>query len=202
MRAQTKARERVRDFGEVFTAEREVNAMLDLVKQEACNIDSTFLEPACGDGNFLVEILNRKLDSVFRLAKMNDADAEYWATRAISTIYGVDIQQDNVAEARERLFSNFFARFVNKYRHQPSNICMDSIRFILSQNIQCGNTLTGLYSDGTPLVITQWVFDASNGLTIQLYDYSDMVRTGSTCAPFKVLPRVPYLMLPAIFSGK
>ena len=61
MRSQVKTKERVRQHGEVFTAEREVNAMLDLVKHEASNIVSTFLEPACGDGNFLAEILSRKL---------------------------------------------------------------------------------------------------------------------------------------------
>lgn len=111
MRTQAKAKERVRNYGEVFTAEREVNAMLDLVKQEVKNIDSTFMEPACGDGNFLVEILRRKIDSVFKLVGQNEADCEYWATRAISTIYGVDIQKDNVLRARKRLFSDFFTRF-------------------------------------------------------------------------------------------
>lgn len=79
MRSQVKTKERVRQHGEVFTAEREVNAMLDLVKHEASNIDSTFLEPACGDGNFLAEILSRKLESVFKIAGTNEADCEYWA---------------------------------------------------------------------------------------------------------------------------
>ena len=83
MREQVKSKERVRQHGEVFTAEREVNAMLDLVKGETHRIDSTFLEPACGDGNFLAEILDRKLDVAFRMAGKNDADYEYWATRAI-----------------------------------------------------------------------------------------------------------------------
>lgn len=63
---QVKSKKRVADHGEVFTNEREVNAMLDLVKQEAERIDSRFLEPACGDGNFLVEILRRKLEVVSR----------------------------------------------------------------------------------------------------------------------------------------
>ena len=66
MEKQVKSKQRVADHGEVFTAEREVNAMLDLVKQETERIDSRFLEPACGDGNFLSEILRRKLAVVKR----------------------------------------------------------------------------------------------------------------------------------------
>lgn len=198
MRAQVKTKERVRNHGEVFTAEREVNAMMDLVNQEAVNIDSTFLEPACGDGNFLSEILRRKLNSVFQIAGANDADCEYWATRAISTIYGVDIQEDNVLEARERLYNDFFARFINRYKRQPSRICLDSVRFILGQNIQCGNTLTCKQADDSPLTITKWTFDDQNGLTIGIFKYEDMVASGSSCKPLHILPRIPYLLLPAI----
>lgn len=80
MGSQVKTKERVRQHGEVFTAEREVMAMMDLVKEDASNIDSTFFEPACGDGNFLAEILSRKMRSVFKVALSNDADCEYWAT--------------------------------------------------------------------------------------------------------------------------
>jgi len=61
MAPQVKSRQRVQDHGEVFTNEREVNAMLDMVKQETERIESRFLEPACGDGNFLAEVLRRKL---------------------------------------------------------------------------------------------------------------------------------------------
>lgn len=81
MRSQVKTKERVRQHGEVFTAEREVMAMMDLVKEDASNIDSTFFEPACGDGNFLAEILSRKMRSVFKIALSNDADCEYWAMK-------------------------------------------------------------------------------------------------------------------------
>ncbi len=198
MRSQVKTKERVRQHGEVFTADREVNAMLDLVKQEASNIDSTFLEPSCGDGNFLAEILSRKLKSVFKSAGKNDADCEYLATRAFSSIYGIDIMEDNVEEARNRLFDKFFVRFVNRYKRQPSKICQDSIRFILSQNIQCGDALACQTVDGNPLVITKWTFDDSDGLTISLFDYAKMVASGCTCRPMKVLPRIPYILLPAI----
>lgn len=200
MLSQIKAKERVREHGEVFTNQREVNAMLDLVKAENLQIDSTFLEPACGNGNFLIEILRRKMRTVFQFAAGNDADGEYLATRAFASIYGVDIQMDNVQEARERLYDDFFASFINHYKHRPSNICLDSIRFILSQNIQCGNTLTCQTSEGSPLNITQWSFDNGNGLTIRIFDYKEMVDTGCNCAPIHTLPRIPYLLLPAIIQ--
>lgn len=200
MYAQIKTKERVRNHGEVFTAEREVTAMLDLVKEETRNIDSTFLEPACGDGNFLVEIWRRKLNTVFKVSGGNDADCEYWATRAISSIYGIDIQQDNVIETQERLYNDFFARYVRTYRHKPSRICLNSILFILSQNIQCGDTLKSKKEDGTPLMITKWAFDENNGLTISLFDYAEMVKSGSTCNPVYKLPRINYLLLPAIYN--
>ena len=198
MRSQIKTKERVRQHGEVFTADREINAMLDLVKPEASNINSTFLEPSCGDGDFLAKILSRKLESVFRTAGKNDADCEYLATRAFSTIYGIDIMEDNIKESRERLFNRFFVRFVNHYKRQPSKICQDSIRFILSQNIQCGNTLSCRTKDDNPLMITKWTFDDRNGLTISIFDYAEMVKSGGNCQPIKVLPRIPYLLLPAI----
>ena len=83
---QVKSRERVADHGEVFTAEREVNAMLDLVKQETERIDSRFLEPAFGDGNFLAEILRRKLNAVDARYKKSAADYEKYAVLAATSI--------------------------------------------------------------------------------------------------------------------
>ena len=101
---QTKSKKRVRDHGEVFTAEREVKAMCDLVKDETERIDSRFLEPACGNGNFLAEILTRKLATVKKLYKSNAYDYERYAVLAATSIYGVEILADNAAECRERLF--------------------------------------------------------------------------------------------------
>ena len=105
MENQVKSKQRVADHGEVFTAEREVNAMLDLVKNETERIDSRFLEPACGDGNFLAEILRRKLAVVKRKYTKSPADYAKNAILAVSSMYGVDILQDNVEACRKRLFS-------------------------------------------------------------------------------------------------
>ncbi len=119
VQTQIKSKKRVANHGEVFTAKREVNAMLDLVKHETDRIDSRFLEPACGTGNFLVEILNRKLSVVERKYKRNQIEYERYAVLAISSIYGIDLMIDNICECRKRLFEilndayNLFAQFAN-----------------------------------------------------------------------------------------
>ena len=94
--SQIKSKERVAERGEVFTAEREVNAMLDLVANECLRPDSRFLEPACGDGNFLSAILKRKLAELRRKYKKSPRDYEKQAVVAIGSLYGVDIMNDNV----------------------------------------------------------------------------------------------------------
>ena len=104
MSSQIKSKERVAERGEVFTSEREVNAMLDLVKDECIRPDSRFLEPACGDGNFLSAILKRKLAEISRKYKKSPRDYEKQAIIVISSLYGIDIMQDNVEVCRERLF--------------------------------------------------------------------------------------------------
>ena len=104
---QVKSKKRVADHGEVFTSEREVNAMLDLVKNETERIDSRFLEPACGNGNFLAEILNRKLNVVDLRYIKNQKEWEKYAIIGITSIYGVDIMEDNTIECRARLLKIF-----------------------------------------------------------------------------------------------
>ena len=104
MAGQIKSKERVADHGEVFTNEREVNAMLDMVKPETERVESRFLEPACGNGNFLAEVLRRKLEVVDRKYKKLPADWEKFSIVALSSLYGVDILSDNVEECQERLF--------------------------------------------------------------------------------------------------
>ena len=103
MDKQVKSRERVREHGEVFANEREVNAMLDMVKQETERIDSRFLEPACGDGNFLAEVLRRKLNVVDSRYRRSLPEWERYAFIAVGSIYGVELLGDNVNACRERL---------------------------------------------------------------------------------------------------
>src|SRR5216684_7633361 len=98
MDRQVVSKQRVLDHAEVLTSNREVNAVLDLVKQETERIESRFLEPACGNGNFLTAILERKLLVVENRYGKSQLDYERYAILAISSIYGIDILEDNVQQ--------------------------------------------------------------------------------------------------------
>lgn len=156
MSQQVKSKKRVADHGEVFTAEREVNAMLDLVKQETERIDSRFLEPACGDGNFLAEILRRKLAVVKRQYGKNPSDYEKYAVLAVTSIYGVDILQDNVDNCQERLFGIWDEAYKATCKQEVSEECREAVKFILQRNILCGDALTLKTTNGKPIIFSEW----------------------------------------------
>ena len=120
MESQVVSKKRVADHGEVLTGKREVNAMLDLVKQETERIDSRFLEPACGNGNFLTVILERKLVVVEKRYGKSQLDFERYAVLAVSSIYGIDILEDNVRQCRERLY-DIFDRTLREQGDRPSH---------------------------------------------------------------------------------
>jgi hypothetical protein len=170
------SKKRVTDHGEVFTAEREVNAMLDLVKQETERIDSRFLEPACGDGNFLVEILRRKLSVVKRKYGESPIDYEKNAVLAATSIYGVDILQDNVDACRKRMFEIWDREYQAVLKKEVNEDCRDAVRFISSWNIVCGNALNlkKVDTDGNdtsePIVFSEWAF--VTGYNLQRSDYT------------------------------
>lgn len=102
MEKQVVSKKRVADHGEVYTRKREVNAMLDMVKQETERIESRFLEPACGTGNFLTEVLERKLSIVDSRYRKSQLEYERNAVLAISSIYGIDILEDNAEACKSR----------------------------------------------------------------------------------------------------
>ena len=162
MSPQTKSKQRVRNHGEVFTAEREVKAMCDLVKDECERIDSRFLEPACGNGNFLAEILTRKLATVKKLYKSNPYDYERYAVLAVSSIYGVEILADNAEECRKRLFELWDKEYTAICKKSANDETRDAVRYILSKNILCGNALTLMCVDenqkdtDVPIVFPEW----------------------------------------------
>lgn len=115
-RGQIKTRERVRSLAEVYTHEREVHAMLDLIadmfpRDTLKTVDKTFLEPACGSGNFLEEILRRKLAGIRFDTLRSVSRYEHWLLRALASVYGVDICADNVAEARLRLIEQLRSHY-------------------------------------------------------------------------------------------
>lgn len=166
-----KSKKRVADHGEVFTSEREVNAMLDLVKQETERIDSRFLEPACGDGNFLSEILRRKLKIVRGKYAKSQLEFERFAITAISSIYGVDILKDNVGACKDRLYSIFNDMYESLYKNKCKEECRKSVRFILDRNILWGDALSLRTVDEKkiPIVFSEWSF--AQGSQIKRRDF-------------------------------
>ena len=203
------SRERIQEFGEVFTSEREVNAMLNLIKQETNRIESRFLEPACGTGNFIVEVLRRKLDVVESLYNKSKLKYERYAVLAISSIYGIDILEDSVIYCRERLFNYFNEQYTKLYGKKCSEACRNSIKFILERNILCGDSLTMQTVTGkeSSIVFSEW--SAVNTSMLKRRDYSlasllesqsmdtcsGSAKKACTLEPIKEFPLIHFLRL-------
>ncbi len=168
---QVVSKQRVADHGEVYTHSREVNAMLDLVKDETERIESRFLEPACGTGNFLVEILSRKLAVVESRYKTSQFEFERYAVIVVSSIYGIDILEDNIAACQVRLFDIFDAVYKRLYKASCKDECRRSVRFILSCNILHGDALTlkTVIEPAKPIVFSEW--SAVNGSQLKRRDF-------------------------------
>jgi hypothetical protein len=177
---QVKSKERVASHGEVFTALREVNAMLDLVKPETERIDSRFLEPACGDGNFLVEILRRKLAVVKRRYASSPDDYERHAVLALSSVYGVELLPDNAEQCRLRLFELFESEYAANCRRSANDETRDAVRHILLHNILCGDALTMKTIEGEPILFAEW--SALDGCLLKRRDFrlDQMLQTGTS----------------------
>lgn len=158
MDLQVKSKQRVADHGEVLTGRREVNAMLDLVKRETERIDSRFLEPACGTGNFVAEILERKLRVVEARYGGSQLEYERYAVLAVSSIYGIDILADNVRECQKRLFDIFDSAYTRLFRKKCKEPCRAAVRFVLERNIIWGDALTLKTVGDNPglIVFSEW----------------------------------------------
>ena len=184
--SQIKSKERVAERGEVFTAEREVNAMCDLVANECLRPDSRFLEPACGDGNFLSAILKRKLAELRRKYKKSPRDYERLAIVAIGSLYGVDIMNDNVVACRERLFGIWDAEYTSHCKGETSGEAREAVRFIISRNIINGNALTLMCVDAegndtsAPIVFSEWTLISGTQMQRSDYTLSDLLLYNDT----------------------
>lgn len=164
-----KSKKRVRDHGEVFTPDHIVEAMLDLVKHETENIESRFLEPACGEGNFLSKILERKLAVVERKYKKSQFDYERYAFLATSSIYGIELLDDNVIKARQRLYNIVVQQYKKLFPNNINQDFLESIEFVLQKNIVQGDALSFKNKNGEPIQFSQWT--AVNNIKIKRQDF-------------------------------
>ena len=169
------SKQRVADHGEVYTAKREVNAMLDLVKEETERIDSRFLEPACGNGNFLVEILNRKMEAVRRKHAKNRYEYDLASAQAVSSMYGVELLPDNVEICRNRLLNQYLDTYRQHLSDEASAEQERCIRFLLKKNILCGDALTMLKNDGTPITFAEWSLVTGNSIKRRDYRLHELL---------------------------
>ncbi|HEY3783482.1 MAG TPA: DNA methyltransferase [Fimbriimonadaceae bacterium] len=147
-----RSKERVANHGEVFTPEWMVEAMLDLVKEETERIDSRFLEPACGSGNFLVQVLKRKLAAVEAKYGRSDFERRHFALLGLMCIYGIELLEDNVAECRANLL-DIFSEYLNL--NDRDNL-HHAASYVLALNLVHGDAMKMIGTDGQPILFSEW----------------------------------------------
>jgi hypothetical protein len=196
--SQIKSKDRVRDLAEVYTNEREVNAMLDLIPLNTPDdiIRYRYLEPACGNGNFLIEILRRKLARVTeKYAAKSLRIYEFYIARALTTIYGIDICYQNVQEARERLYREIKSTVDF---HKGSFVYSDGffglVRYILSTNIVQGDSINA----PDDIVFVEYTIKG-HSFGRRLYRYSHLVKDKPR--PLKRFDPVHFLALGMDYEG-
>ena len=169
-----KSKKRVADHGEVFTPPWLVNAMLDLVKGEADRIDSRFLEPACGSGNFLIRVLQRKLAAVEIKFGKSEFEKRHYALLGLMCTYGIELLADNIAECRANML-DVLAEYLNI---DATDDMYRAAFFVLSQNLVHGDALTMRAQDGLPITFAEWGYLGKG--RFQRRDFRLDVLTGSS----------------------
>lgn len=169
-----KSKQRVADHGEVFTPAWMVEAMLDLVKGETERIDSRFLEPACGSGNFIVQILRRKLTVVELKYGKSDFERQHYALLALMCIYGIELLADNIAECRAKVL-DVFAEYLHL---DETDDLYRAASHVLSENLVHGDSLTMRDQDGQPITFAEWGYLGKG--KYQRRDFRFDVLTGSS----------------------
>ena len=181
---QIKSKQRATDHGEVFTNPREVNAMLDLVKHETERIDSRFLEPACGTGNFLIEVLRRKSVVIQERYRQSQIEYERYTVLAVGSIYGIDLLADNVTECRARLFNEVAATYRQRFRSKAKEQFLETINYILTRNIQIGDALTLQTPDNNkPIIFSEWTLVRGSQFKRRDYTMANLLASQPINAP-------------------
>ena len=169
-----RSKQRVADHGEVFTPEWLVDAMLDLVKEETERLDSRFLEPACGSGNFLTKILKRKLAAVELRYGKSEFDRKHYALLSVMCIYGIELLKDNIAECQ----ANVLEVLTSYLNLDIEDDTYRSAVYVLSQNIVHGDALTMRDISGNPITFAEWGYLGKG--KFQRRDFRFDVLTGSS----------------------
>ncbi|MDO5722139.1 MAG: N-6 DNA methylase [Actinomycetaceae bacterium] len=170
-----KSKQRVADHGEVFTPAHIVEAMLDLVKDESERIDSRFLEPACGEGAFLRQVLLRKLATVQDRYGKNEFERRHYALLGLMSVYGIELLEDNAQLCRDNL-TDIFTQFIN----DPDDSAWDAAaREVLAVNIVQADALTMQRPDGTHITFPEWAYLGKGRFQRRDFQYSDLAQRSS-----------------------
>ncbi|MDV6239656.1 N-6 DNA methylase [Trueperella bernardiae] len=170
-----KSKQRVSDHGEVFTPAHIVEAMLDLVKDESERIDSRFLEPACGEGAFLRQVLLRKLATVQDRYGKNEFERRHYALLALMCIYGIELLEDN-AQLCRNILADIFTQFIN----DPADTTWEAAAHaVLEVNIVQADALTMKCPDGTHIVFPEWGYLGKGRFQRRDFQYSDLTKRSS-----------------------
>ena len=167
-----KSKQRVTEHGEVFTPEWMVNDMLDLVKDESERIDARVLEPACGEGAFLQEILRRKLAAVQARYGKNDFERRYYALLALMSTYGIELLADNAEICRTHLLT-IFPDFIHD---DPDGTWAAAARSVLELNIVQADALTMTIPSGEPLTFAEWGYLGAGKFQRRDFQYQDLTK--------------------------
>lgn len=181
--ALVKSRQRVADHGEVFTPSWMVEKMLDLVKDESERIDSRFLEPACGSGNFLLAVLRRKLSAVQIRFGQNEFEKRHNALFALMCIYGIELLEDNITDCRNILLGELkeFLKIADE------DLILSAARHVLSSNIIQGDALTLRNANGTPIHFPEWGYLGKGKYQRRDFKYDSLtLRSGSEGTLFEM----------------
>jgi hypothetical protein len=170
-----KSKQRVADHGEVFTPPWMVEAMLDLVKDETERIDARFLEPACGSGNFLVQILWRKLAAVGLKYGKSEFERRHYALLGLMCIYGIELLADNITECR----ANLLEIFAGDLKLDESDDLVRAASYVLSQNLVHGDALTMRAHDGRPITFAEWGYLGKGKFQRRDFRYDALTQSSS-----------------------
>ncbi len=168
--------QRIINFGEVFTPEKEVNSMLGLVSDELHRIDSKFLEPACGDGVFLKNILIKKIDLLKSKYGKDEDSYKRNLFLVVTSLYGIEILEDNIENCREILFNLINDSYKSEFKKELEKDFFKSIKYVLNKNLVWGDALNLIeLPSKNPIVFSDWSFTNENFVKRTEYKYTDLI---------------------------
>lgn len=182
---QVKSASRIANFGEVFTNEKEVTAMIDLVGHEALRVDSRFLEPACGEGFFLVLVLERKIASFANRFKNFQKDFEINLFISVSSLYGIEILPDNTILCRENIFNKAASEYMKFFPNTQNLDFLKSLKFVIDKNIVNGDSISmeDKSMENEAIKFSEWSLVKEDQVKRRIFQFNDLTAYQRSSSP-------------------